>query len=167
MKKLLLTFLMILSFSLIARADDVDTKLFGFVSNGQMTSTSVSKSMLSMVSPDVLKKLPLLGSVPEIETIGIYSTAGCGLDDDQLYRVFHEINNACVSPILSRPMEKLLELKDNGSDYMAVYGLKKNDGDNYSRIVMITYGKNGCQVINFIGNITAEVLRKIAKSAGK
>lgn len=167
MKKLLLTFLMAISFSLIARADDVDTKLFYYVSGGQMTSTSVSKSMLSMVSPEVLKKLPLLGSVKEIESIGIYSTAGCGLDKDAEYQVFYMINNACVSPILSSKMDKLLELKDQGSDYTVLYGLKNKGSEDYSRIILITYGKKGCQLLNFEGNITAEVLSKIAASAAR
>lgn len=164
MKRLLTSLIFIISYVAVSFATEFDNYMHMLVRQNVVSEIHVSKSMVNMLSPEVRKKIPLLGRVPEINSVSIYTAS----DEDAVNRCSKVVQNCFTTYSRMRARHhKLLEIKDD-KGYTAVYAMEneKNSGI-YDLVVLLTDDGTKGQVIAFEGDITPEVLSMIAKSVPK
>ncbi|MDE6264848.1 MAG: DUF4252 domain-containing protein [Paramuribaculum sp.] len=165
MKRLLTSLIFIVSCVAVSFATEFDNYMNLLVRQNVVSEIHVSKAMVSMLSPEVRKKIPLLGKVPEINSVSIYTAS----DEDAVNKCARAVHNSFMlyNNKMRARHHKLLEIKDD-KGYTAVYAMEneKNSGI-YDLVVLLTDDGTKGQVIAFEGEITPEVLSLIAKSVPK
>ncbi len=165
MKRLLTSLIFIISYVAISFATEFDNYMNLLVRQNVVTEIHVSKAMIDMLSPEVRKKIPLLGKVQGINTVSIYTAS----DEDAVNKCAKAVQQSFTlyNGKMRGRHHKLLEIKDN-KGYTAVYAMEneKNAGI-YDIVVLLTDDGTKGQVVAFEGEITPEVLSAIAKSVPK
>ncbi|MDE5837497.1 MAG: hypothetical protein K2H39_00420 [Paramuribaculum sp.] len=159
MKKLFTLIVLIASCAGISRADSFTFQMGNAVREGLLTEIHVSKDILPLVSPEVSKKIPLLGKVDGVTAVTIFTAP----NEDAVNRCYQILNSAFIFSETS-----MLLVNAEGKEYTAIYGTKESKEQSYfNRIIMFTNEGTQGQVLVVYGTITPQVLGMIKDSATK
>ena len=159
MKKLFTLIVLIASCAGISRADTFTYQMGNAVRKGLMTEIHVSKDILPLVSPEVRKKIPLLGKVEGVTAVTVFTAP----NEQAVNRCYQILNSSFTYSETS-----MLLVNAEGKEYTAIYGTKNSKGQDYfDRIIMFTSDGTQGQILVVYGTITPQVLAVIKDSASR
>lgn len=160
MKKLFTLIVLIASCAAISRADSFTFQMGNAVREGLLTEIHVSKDILPLVSPEIRKKIPLLGKVDGVTAVTVFTAQ----NEEAVNRCYQILN----SSFTYSEETSLLLVNAEWKEYTAIYGTKNSQGQDYfDRIIMFTSDGTQGQILVVYGTITPQVLAVIKDSASK